>query len=137
MLCGGCYDNFQAPFTPADTWKQYSFSWTQLKQQGFGDMQPNVCASEIFALQFQWPANTQFELCLDDVAFTTASGTPDPHPAQTPVAQADSVPVHVSGGGCACTSASTNRTGASHLAVAALGLLGLALRRRRSRSSGT
>lgn len=78
-LCSGCYDHFQTPFTPTDTWQRYSFSWQQLKQQGFGDMQPNVCASELLALQFQWPANARFELCLDDVAFTTKTGTPDPN----------------------------------------------------------
>lgn len=132
-LCSGCYDHFQAPFTPTDTWKRYSFSWQQLKQQGFGDMQPNVCASQLLALQFQWPANVRFELCLDNVAFTSATGTPDPNAVETPVATPAATPVRVSGGGCACRSASAEAHGQSHIAVLGLGLLGLAVRRRRRR----
>jgi endoglucanase len=124
-LCSGCYDHFQAPFTATDAWQHYSFSWPQLKQQGFGDMQPNVCASELLALQFQWPANAGFELCLDDVAFTTSAGSSDPDVVETPGAS----PVRVSGGGCACRSAGGPH-GSSQLAAATLGLLALALTRR-------
>jgi endoglucanase len=127
-LCSGCYDHFQAPFTPSDEWQEYAFSWQQLKQQGFGDMQPSVCASEVFALQFQWPTNTMFELCLDEVAFTTASGTPNPTTPQEPDLTTTSS-TRVRGGGCACRSvlAQADWNGGTAILLA---LLGLALRRR-------
>lgn len=133
--CAGCYDHFQAPFTPTDTWKRYSYSWQQLKQQGFGDMQPNVCAAELLALQFQWSANARFELCLDNVAFTTKTGTPDPNEVETPGETPGATPVRVSGGGCACSSASAQQQRPSQIAALALGLLGLARRRQRRRSA--
>jgi len=126
MLCSGCYDHFQAPFTPTDDWKEYTLSWPQLKQQGFGDMQPNVCAADIFALQFQWSGSAPFELCLDDVAFTTAAGTVEagtPNPAGT-------AKLSAGGGGCGCRSAGGSAGGAGALAV--LALLGLSRIRRRA-----
>lgn len=123
-LCSGCYDHFQAPFTPSDQWQQYSFSWTQLMQQGFGDAEPTVCAKELYALQFQWPANASFDLCLDDVAFTTAAGT-------APEAAASSRTL-VAGGGCACRTSGGSAGGTSGLVL--LGLLGLAGFRRKIRT---
>lgn len=126
-LCSGCYDHFQAPFTPTEDWQRYTFSWKQLKQQGFGDVLPNVCASNVLALQFQWPPNAAFELCLDDVAFTTSTGTVDPYP---PDATAGSA-LKVGGGGCACRSGGSVPPGSSWW-LALVGPLGWAWRRRAS-----
>lgn len=125
-LCSGCYDHFQKPFTPSQEWQKFTFSWQQLKQQGFGDTQPNVCAADVFALQFQWPTNTSFELCLDDVAFTNAAapGGDEPSPSAGPTKLA------VSGGGCACSSAQTPTSGARYAAALILGLVAFARRRR-------
>jgi endoglucanase len=131
MLCSGCYDHFQTPFTAGDSWQKYEFSWSQLKQQGFGDMQPNLCAAELFALQFQWPADASFELCLDNVAFTTATGTVDPHSVETPVSHPSTGKLEAEGGGCSCSLADGQRAPVRGLTLAALGLMGLVLRRRR------
>ena len=121
-LCSSCYDHFQAPFTPSSEWKQYTFSWKDLKQLGFGEMQPNVCASGLYALQFQWSGAAPFELCLDDIAFTRATGSGGDEPS-TPATSP-------SGGGCGCHF----EDGGADLPAAELGLLALAgasLRRRR------
>jgi MYXO-CTERM domain-containing protein len=129
-VCSGCYDHFQAPFTPTDDWQQYSFSWKELKQQGYGDMQPNVCAAEIFQFQFQWSGSAPFELCLDDVAFTTAAGTP----AEGAGSTAPIPPVLTAGGGCNCRTAQRSNGGKSALLL--LTLLTLTTwRRRKERSS--
>jgi MYXO-CTERM domain-containing protein len=68
---------------------------------------------------------------LDDVAFTTSTGTPDPHPVETPVANPTREPLDVSGGGCACSSVGTGRSGSGAIGIVALSLLGLAAQRRR------
>ena len=125
-LCSGCYDHFQVPFTPSSEWQHYAFSWKQLMQQGFGDMEPNVCASNVFALQFQWPGGgAPFELCLDDVAFTTAAGATS-EPGAGPAA----APRLTAAGGCNSAAAGTPGSGTSALGL--LGLLALATRRRRA-----
>ncbi len=124
-VCSGCYDPFQAPFTPTDAWEQYTFSWKDLKQQGYGDMQPNVCALQLFQIQFQWSGSAPFELCLDDVAFTTAAGTPAEGTGSTaPTPQA-----LTAGGGCSCRSAGTSSGRGSALTL--LALLALAAWRRK------
>jgi endoglucanase len=133
MLCAGCYDHFQAPFKPTDQWQQFTFSWNQLKQQGFGDEQPNVCAASLFALQFEWPENVDFELCLDEVAFTTAGDATDPnaeHPQ--PIARKPSLDA---GGGCGCRSAGSRGDSGSVTWAGLFGLLVLALRQRARRRS--
>lgn len=126
MLCSGCYDHFQAPFTPTDEWQQYRFSWKELKQQGFGDMQPNICPASLLALNFEWPENADFELCLDDVAFTTAgddSETPTTNEPATPS------PHVTAGGGCNCQ---TLPAAPSSAVPAVALLLALGWRRRRA-----
>ncbi|MFZ5891896.1 MAG: glycoside hydrolase family 9 protein [Myxococcota bacterium] len=124
-LCSGCYDHFQAPFTPSSEWKKYTFSWKDLKQLGFGDMQPNVCAAGLYALQFQWSGATPFELCLDDLVFTRARGAAgdiDEQPKVSPKG----------GGGCGCRLENESGSGAPALALAALAGAALIRRRRRS-----
>jgi MYXO-CTERM domain-containing protein len=126
-FCSACYDHFQAPFTTSDDWQHYVFSWKQLMQQGFGDMQPNVCASNVFSLLFQWQGGgAPFELCLDDIAFTTAAGTPPETGTALPAP-----PALTAGGGCNCGIARSS--GHSSLGLfGLLGLLGLAVWRRRA-----
>jgi MYXO-CTERM domain-containing protein len=122
-LCTSCYDHFQAPFTPSAEWQQYTFSWKALKQLGFGEMQPNVCASGLYAIQFQWSGSAPFELCLDDIALTRAAGSTD---EQTPA-------VKPTGGGCGCRFEDGN--GAVPTGELALfGLAAAAIRRRRRRA---
>ncbi|HET9930585.1 MAG TPA: glycoside hydrolase family 9 protein [Polyangiaceae bacterium] len=123
-LCTSCYDHFQAPFTPGSEWKQYTFSWKDLKQLGFGEMKPNVCAAGLYALQFQWSGSQPFELCLDDVAFTQAAGSSD---------SADSPSVSPRGGGCGCRIGVVSESPAfAELGVLALGLTAVMSRRRRA-----
>jgi MYXO-CTERM domain-containing protein len=119
-VCTGCNDHFQHAFTPSEVWQKYTFSWKELTQLSFGDSQPNVCPSLLSAVQFQWSANDMFELCLDDVAFTTALGTPeDPlTPGVTPVT--------AQGSGCGCRSA-----GRGALPWGLVTLLGLVIALRR------
>ncbi len=120
-LCTACYDHFQSAFTPSATWTHYTFTWKELTQLGFGDMQPNVCAQGIFALQFQWGSGDDFELCLDDVSFTTPAGVKEVTPRT----------VTPAGGGCGCR-IGTREAFPAEAGLAVLGLLGL-LRRRRTR----
>lgn len=120
-LCTSCYDHFQAAFTPSSEWKRYTFSWKQLKQLGFGEAKPNVCAADLYALQFQWSGSQPFELCLDDVAFTQAAGSEEETPGG----------VSPRGGGCGCRLPAPN-TGTPAAGVALLAVaLTTALRRRR------
>jgi endoglucanase len=117
-LCSGCNDHFNFRFTPSSEWQQFTFAWNEARQNAFGDPQPRVCPSALYALQAQWPSNQSFELCLDDIAFTTdASVTPPDAGEEFELA-----------GGCAC---STARTRAPHLpaGLSAL-LLGLLWARR-------
>jgi MYXO-CTERM domain-containing protein len=79
-------------------------------------------------LQFQWPSNTDFELCIDDLAFTSAEGTQlSEGPSGTPKAGTF---LASGGGGCACTMGE----GGSHGPGALLGLtlIGLLVGRRRT-----
>lgn len=122
-VCNTCNDHFQASFTPSEEWQEFRFTWKELKQLGFGDPQPNICAAGMYAVQFQWLANTDFELCIDDVAFTTAEGTPDP----------SSDDLSPAGGGCSCRAAGApSSTSGATLLLAALTGLVLRLRRRRA-----
>jgi len=118
--CASCNDHFYGAFTPSSAWQRFTFAWPDLEQRGFGDAHPNVCPAELRAIQFQWPANEDFELCLDDIAFTTHQGT-----EQEPVYTAAS-----GGGGCGC------RLSARPPAGTPLGLLGLfAMRLTRRRAA--
>lgn len=75
--CSACDDNFYFSFTPSSEWKQYTFKWKSAAQLGFGDQQPSVCPSALYTLQFQWLNNATVDMCLDDIAFTTAAGSAD------------------------------------------------------------
>jgi len=116
--CAGCNDHFRVLFTPGSHWKQYSFAWADFEQQGFGDQQPSVCPSALRAIQFQWPRQADFELCVDDIAFAS-SPSDDPQAWQA-----------MGGGGCTLAPARRSAPGAPPLVAATL-LLGAALRRRR------
>ncbi len=117
QLCSGCNDHFQAPFTPDSEWQKVTLTWQDFEQQGFGDPQPSVCASNLRAIQFQWPANSDFELCVDDVSFTT--------PASTATTWSAS-----GGGGCACQLALGQLPSRTHI-VPLVVVIGLEWRRRK------
>jgi endoglucanase len=122
--CTSCYDDFQAPFTPSDEWQQFTFDWTKFKQQMFGDPEPNVCASKLYAIQFQWSGSAPFELCLDDVAFTQAPKLTIPAP---PPASATA-----EGSGCGCRWVARSTSGEPLFWAAPLGFAFLIRRRRRA-----
>lgn len=132
-ICSSCYDDFQAPFTPESEWKKYTFSWSDLKQRGFGDDRPNVCARTLLALNFEWPDNTDFELCVDDVALTTAQGTvlPEPEPTGAEPQPKPPAKLRVAGGGCACAVPRAGHGSLPRETALGLGLLALAWSRRR------
>lgn len=119
-LCSGCFDHFRVLFTPSDEWQEFTFAWSDFEQQGFGDPQPSVCPSDLRAIQFQWPANVDFELCLDDIAFTSAT-------------QSNSNWRATGGGGCACSLEARATPRAIFLVL--LGLGGFAARRAHRRHS--
>lgn len=122
--CSGCSDHFQAPFTPSDEWQHFTLTWAEFTQQGFGDRQPHVCPLELRAIQFQWPANAEFELCLDDVAFTSA-------------ATEQSSGWTAAGGGCACRIQKVRRPANLPLSLLSVALLALAALVRRHRRRAT
>jgi endoglucanase len=95
-LCSGCNDHFNFSFTPSADWQKFTFGWREARQIGFGDPQPSVCPAALYAFQAQWPSNQSFELCLDDIAFTTDASFEPPGTEGEPVL----VPA---GGGCSCT----------------------------------
>lgn len=119
-VCSGCNDHFHVTITPSSEWQKYTFTWDDFEQLGFGDPQPNVCPAALYSLNFQWLANDSFELCLDDLAFTTPAGTPEETSVEAPRA---------SGGGCGCRMATAQRSLGS--AAVLLGLLAAIWRRRR------
>jgi MYXO-CTERM domain-containing protein len=131
MLCSGCYDHFQAPFMPNDEWQQYRFSWKELKQQGFGDAQPHVCPATLLALNFEWSTDSEFELCLDDVAFTTAGDGDDAGVAGAggEASSMNPKPALESSGGCGCR-VGRDHSGSAASLLALFGLAATALRRR-------
>jgi MYXO-CTERM domain-containing protein len=94
--CSGCNDHFNFSFTPSAEWQQFTFAWREASQLGFGDPQPSVCPAALYAFQAQWPSNQSFELCLDDIAFTTDASVEPPATEGEPV-------LLPGGGGCSCT----------------------------------
>ena len=122
-LCSGCNDHFNFRFTPSSEWQKFTFSWNQARQNNFGDPQPSVCPTALYALQAQWPSNQSFELCLDDIAFTTDASVTAPEP------EGD---IQL-GGGCTCNMA-PERTPGSGAGLAALALGLLFVRRRTARA---
>ena len=119
-LCASCNDHFNFTFTPSGEWQQFTFNWNQARQISFGDPQPSVCPSAIYAMQFQWPGDSTFELCLDDIAFTTAAGTAGPSGSGETLFASG-------GGGCGCR---VGRQGSSAWGAIVLGAIGATLRRR-------
>ena len=116
--CSGCNDHFRVVFTPDSNWKRYSFAWADFEQQGFGDQQPSLCPSALRAIQFQWPREADFELCVDDIAFTS-SPSDDPSNWRA-----------TGGGGCSFAPPLSRSVPTPALITAPL-LLGAALARRR------
>jgi MYXO-CTERM domain-containing protein len=120
-LCSGCNDHFNFRFTPSAEWQKFTFAWGDARQNSFGDPQPSVCPAALYALQAQWPSNQSFELCLDDISFTTDASVEPPgvegEPALLPA-----------GGGCSCTVGGGGAQGEQALFLASL-LAFFALRR--------
>lgn len=122
--CAGCNDHFRVLFTPNSDWKQYSFAWADFEQQGFGDQQPSVCPSALRAIQFQWPREADFELCVDDIAFTS-SASDDPSAWRA-----------TGGGGCTLAPSARSAPSAPALVTGSLLLAAAVARRRRQGRSG-
>lgn len=123
-LCSGCNDHFNFRFTPSNEWQRFTFAWNEARQNSFGDPQPSVCPAALYALQAQWPSNQSFELCLDDIAFTTDASVTLPEQEEE----------FVLSGGCACGVVRARTPGAQ--AGFAAFLLGFLFARRRARRAG-
>ncbi len=137
-VCSSCYDHFHAQLSITSEWRQYTLSWNELQQQGFGDEETNINRSQLYAIQFQWDDGQTFDLWLDDVAFTTAgsevgaggaSGAAGGGGVEEPAPDLRSL--RLRGGGCDCSLDSTGRGAWRGIALLLLG--GALLRARRKR----
>ena len=72
-----CGDHYGAAVVLGTDWQQYSFRWADLAQDGFGTP-VSFDPKTLLQLNIGWPANTQFDLWLDDVAFLTGPITTCP-----------------------------------------------------------
>jgi len=64
--CTNCYDAFGKFFTPTTTWAQYSATWSQLTQLGFGVPAATLNPGDAIELIFSMP-NGSWEVWIDDV----------------------------------------------------------------------
>jgi endoglucanase len=124
--CASCYDHFHFTFTPNADWKQYTFKWSDAAQSGSGDPQPHVCPSAMYAMQFTWSANTAFDICIDDLAFTTSASSDVPVDGG-----ADAAGGKGKSSGCGCRVGQGEPGNATWIAFAVCAALGIAFRRRR------
>src|SRR5690606_22911079 len=71
-VCSNCFDHFGVNLTVGPGWQRYTFAWSQLQQEGWGEARPRLDVAQLFALHFQVRPNQSFDLWLDDVAFLPA-----------------------------------------------------------------
>src|SRR5690606_31365066 len=80
-----CYDNFAAPsITLTDTWTEYTYTWDQLKQGGWG-AKATLDPAAISKVQWQVSGGgtdegMPFTINLDSISFTPRGDEPEPNP---------------------------------------------------------
>jgi hypothetical protein len=67
-VCTSCFDHHGIDIALTTSWVQYTFTWGQLDQLGWGDAS-DFDPSRLFALQFQVGPNTTFDVWIDDISF--------------------------------------------------------------------
>jgi hypothetical protein len=66
-----CNDHHGHALMLTTTWAQFTFTWAQLTQQGFGYAEATLDTSNLVGMQFQVAAPTgSFDVWIDDIAFT-------------------------------------------------------------------
>jgi hypothetical protein len=64
-----CYNKHAAPIQLTDQWQEHSISWTQLEQDAEGGGLVNFDPTSLMTLDFQFNADEDFDLWVDDVSF--------------------------------------------------------------------
>jgi len=66
-----CNDHHGHALMLTTTWQEFTFTWAQLTQQGFGYAEATLDTSDLIGMQFQVGAPTgSFDVWIDDIAFT-------------------------------------------------------------------
>lgn len=73
--CSGCYDHFGASVDIDTEWKQYTLTWNQLGQQGWGDAHAAIDLTGLIAIEFLRTEAALFDVWVDDVSFIPGAGT--------------------------------------------------------------
>ena len=68
-VCSNCFDHFGIDIGLTTSWQQYTFTWGQLQQQGWGDQFGVIDPTQLYVMQFQVGPNVSFDVWLDDIAF--------------------------------------------------------------------
>jgi hypothetical protein len=75
-VCSGtstsqCNDHHGHTLTLTTTWQQFTFTWAELTQQGYGYVEANIDTAALVGMQFQVNSPTgTFDVWVTDVAFT-------------------------------------------------------------------
>jgi hypothetical protein len=66
-----CSDHHGHALMLTTTWQEFTFTWAQLTQQGFGYAEATLDTSHLIGMQFQVGVPTgSFDVWIDDIAFT-------------------------------------------------------------------
>jgi hypothetical protein len=69
-ICSSCWDYFGKNFIMSTSWQRYSFAWSDLTQQGWGDQFPAIFPAAIREMRFATQATgITFEIYVDDLSF--------------------------------------------------------------------
>lgn len=69
-VCVECWDHFGATIVVDSSWRQYRFSWDQLRQRGWGSpLLDAIDTTALRSVEFDVPEGVSFWLYIDDVAF--------------------------------------------------------------------
>jgi hypothetical protein len=64
-----CSDDFGKSITLTNDWKEYTITFSDLTQQGYGTPVPTFDASKVYAVHFQVAKGANFDFWIDDIAF--------------------------------------------------------------------
>ena len=68
-VCTNCFDHHGIDLALSTSWAEYTITWTQLQQLGWGDAQSGVDPTQLYALQFKVGTGISFDFWIDDIAF--------------------------------------------------------------------
>lgn len=67
----GCYDHYGKSIVLQPTWTKVTLRFTDLTQQGFGNLASQFDPSTLFRIEWDIPAGAMFDIWVDDIAFLT------------------------------------------------------------------